>query len=247
MTDELPFGPTPGVRFNDARILIVDDHANNIDVLAQILRRAGFNSVIGITDSAQALATIRALQPDLVCLDLVMPGMDGFEVLEAMGPELAASPYLPVLVLSADITPEARRRALASGARDFVGKPFDAVEVLLRIRNLLETRSLYQTLQRHAESLEQQVRERTAQLSSTQERIAEELNGSVVRGIFTASLAMQGVRQVTTERRVLERIEAAIEEMDAAIRQVRAAVFGLRDGSKPSNGATTYATHAPAG
>lgn len=222
------YGSTSCEAFREARILIVDDQVQNVELLDRLLRKAGFSSIVGLTDPAQTGPTMQTFQPDLVCLDLVMPGMDGFAVLESMAPDLSASPYLPVLVLSADITAEAKRRALASGAKDFIAKPFDAMEVLLRIRNLLETRFVYQRLERHNDLLEELVRERTAELSRTQERIAEELNETVVRGIFAASLAVQAVGQVTDEPKVLERVESAVKEMDSAIRHVRTAVFDLR-------------------
>lgn len=132
------------------RILIIDDNPANVLLLERMLKEGGFSRVHSLTDSEQALVLVKEIQPDLVLLDLHMPGMDGYEVIQQLRQEGQRQDdhegYLPILVLTADITPGAKNKALAMGAKDFLAKPFDVVEVLLRVRNLLETRILYQKL-----------------------------------------------------------------------------------------------------
>jgi putative two-component system response regulator len=147
-----------------SRVLIVDDQESNVQLLERLLNRAGYGNVIGTTDSRQAAPLFAELAPDLVILDLMMPHMDGFEVMEALSTEVPDGAYVPILVLTADVSAESKRRALSMGARDFLTKPFDHDEALLRIRNLLETRTLYLRLQAQNEALEEKVRERTREL-----------------------------------------------------------------------------------
>ena len=148
----------------EARILVVDDQEPNVRLLERILRRAGYANVATTTDPRQVLAMYGELDPDLIVLDLHMPHMDGFEVMEELGRHVPDGSYLPILVLTADATTQARQRALSMGARDFLTKPFDHDEALLRIRNLLETRSLHLRLKDQNEALEQKVGERTEAL-----------------------------------------------------------------------------------
>jgi EAL domain-containing protein (putative c-di-GMP-specific phosphodiesterase class I)/DNA-binding response OmpR family regulator len=135
-----------------ARVLIVDDVGANVRLLDAILSGAGARNVRGFTDPEAFMAAYDELEPDVVLLDLHMPHLDGFAVLEMLQARTADS-FVPVLVLTADITTETRERALAAGAKDFVVKPFDRTEVLQRVQNLLETRVLYQRLQAHNERL----------------------------------------------------------------------------------------------
>lgn len=128
------------------RILIIDDEAANVLLLASVLEREGYGDIHTVTDPTQALAAYVRQEPDLVLLDLTMPEVDGFQLLEAFKRHDRADEFRPVLVLTADSTINARRRALALGAKDFVTKPFDVIEVALRISNLLETRILYERL-----------------------------------------------------------------------------------------------------
>jgi len=141
------------------RILIIDDQEANVLLLRRILERAGMTDVTGTTDPSQALRRFEELAPDLILLDLHMPGMDGFAVLASLQAAIPDDAFLPILVLTGDVTSEARERALSAGAKDFVTKPFDRTEVLLRIKNLLETRSLHLRQQQHNQALEAKVRE----------------------------------------------------------------------------------------
>jgi putative two-component system response regulator len=158
-----------------ARILIIDDHDANIEALKRILRRAGFASVNGTADPIIGVSLVQSWSPDLILLDLHMPRLDGFGVLEAIRPELSDGRYLPVLMLTADSSDETKRRALAGGVKDFLTKPFDATEVLLRIENLLETRSLYLAIRDQNQLLEQRVTERTRELEEAQLEILQRL------------------------------------------------------------------------
>ncbi|WNW10844.1 response regulator [Pseudomonas sp. DTU_2021_1001937_2_SI_NGA_ILE_001] len=130
----------------DLRVLIIDDQRPNLELMEQLLAREGLTNVLGSTEPLRTLDLFNSFQPDLVILDLHMPEFDGFAVLEQLGRRIPANDYLPILVLTADATRETRLRALALGARDFISKPLDALETMLRIWNLLETRLLYKRL-----------------------------------------------------------------------------------------------------
>lgn len=150
--------------FSDARLLIIDDTAANLQLMERILGRATYGAVATTTDPKAAVSMYIRLQPDLIILDLHMPEMDGFEVMEALKDVVPANDFLPILVLTGDVDRDARDRALSTGAKDFLTKPFDPSELLLRIRNLLETRHLHLELQGHNERLENTVAERTLEL-----------------------------------------------------------------------------------
>ena len=158
-----------------SRILIVDDQPSNVMLLEGILQEEDFTSYRSVTDSREVLPAFLAHVPDLVLLDLQMPYLDGFAVMEQLRACIAPGDFLPILVLTADVTPGAKRRALSEGALDFLTKPFDATEVILRIKNLLHTRSLHLQLQKQNEALDQKVRERTAELEIAQIEIVERL------------------------------------------------------------------------
>lgn len=130
-----------------SRLLLVDDQPANLRLLEEMLAREGFTQLLSISDPRRALDLYTAFDPDLVILDLMMPALDGYAVLEQLSRLRQPDDYRPVLVVTADATQEARRRALALGARDFLTKPFDQVEAMLRVWNLLETRCLYRRLQ----------------------------------------------------------------------------------------------------
>jgi putative two-component system response regulator len=130
-------------KLTDARILVVDDERVNVVLLERILEQDGYRNVKSITDPSEAAALYDQFEPDLVLLDLHMPKLDGFAVMQLLEGRIPSDTFLPILILTADIRPEIKRRALAAGAKDFVTKPFDRTEVLLRIQNLLETRFLH--------------------------------------------------------------------------------------------------------
>jgi PAS domain S-box-containing protein len=151
----------------NASILIVDDQEANVQLLGEMLRDAGYACIASTNDPFEVCALHQKNHYDLILLDLQMPGMDGFQVMEGLRENLADG-YLPVLVITAQ--PGHKLRALAAGAKDFVSKPFDLVEVQTRIHNMLEVRLLYKRLERYNQELEQTVLERTAELSESEAR-----------------------------------------------------------------------------
>src|SRR3954464_1077913 len=165
-------------REKSGRILIVDDQDQNIRLLTRILAKAGYESIASTTNSDEALKLFLESRPDLVLLDLHMRGKDGFQVLEEIMLH-SGTDYLPVLMITADDSPEVKRQALALGAKDFVGKPFDSAEVLLRINNHLETRFLYRQLRDQNTQLEAMVTDRTKELEQSQLEVLERLAAAV--------------------------------------------------------------------
>ena len=152
----------------NARILIVDDQPANVALLEAMLADAGYTRVSSTTEPDKVCAMHRRAPFDLILLDLQMPGMDGFQVMEGLKASTADDDYLPVLVITAQ--PGHKLRALQAGAKDFVSKPFDLVEVKARIHNLIEVRLLHRQLARHNQHLEQRVLERTAELRESEAR-----------------------------------------------------------------------------
>ena len=150
-----------------ASILIVDDQEVNVSLLEQLLDEAGYTCVASTMNPHEVCALHRKNRYDLILLDLQMPGMEGFEVMEGLKTN-EADGYLPVLVITAQ--PGHKLRALQAGAKDFISKPFDLVEVKTRIRNMLEVRLLYKKLENYNTVLEQTVRERTAELRESEAR-----------------------------------------------------------------------------
>jgi EAL domain-containing protein (putative c-di-GMP-specific phosphodiesterase class I) len=171
-------------------VLVVDDEPANVALLERLLGLAGVREIYTALDPRSAIALYDGAPCDLVLLDLHMPGMDGVAVLE----ELRSRPsddFVPVIVLTADATSEARARALAAGANDFLTKPFDRVEVLLRARNLLHTRSLHRRVQAHNAELRAELdRQRAAEERSRADRAAKHgrvagvLRGDALRVVF---------------------------------------------------------------
>jgi CheY-like chemotaxis protein len=157
---------TPSEILN-ASILIVDDQESNISLLEQLLSASGYTAVTSTMNPQQVFALHRQHHYDLILLDLQMPVMDGFEVMAGLNANNDDA-YLPVLVLTAQ--PNHKLRALQAGAKDFISKPFDLVEVQTRIHNMLEVRLLYKKLENYNKLLEQTVQERTAELRASEAR-----------------------------------------------------------------------------
>lgn len=151
----------------NASILIVDDQEANVMLLEQMLRNGGYTNLTTTQDPTTVLALHQEHRYDLILLDLQMPVMDGFQVLEALK-VVEPGGYLPVLVITAQ--PGHKLQALKAGAKDFVSKPFDLVEVQTRIHNMLEVRLLYRRLNNYSKQLEQTVQERTAELRESEAR-----------------------------------------------------------------------------
>lgn len=144
---------TDSFEIQQAKILVIDDADANLRLLEDLLAREGFTQVISTSDSTKTLDLYHAFAPDLILLDLMMPILDGYAVLELLARHIPEDTYLPVLVLTADATIAARRKALALGAKDFLTKPFDNIEAMLRVWNLLETRMLYKKLKSYQPQL----------------------------------------------------------------------------------------------
>ena len=157
--------PEPAAK---GRILIVDDEPANVKLLERILQRAGYADLCSTTDPREVAALIHSFVPDLLLIDLLMPHLDGFALLEQLAVLTPDRPFLPRLVLTADITAEAKTRALSLGATDFLTKPFDGVELLLRLRNALRLRFLSLEQEAQNQLLEQRVLERTEELEHAQ-------------------------------------------------------------------------------
>ena len=211
----------------NASILIVDDQQSNIDLLGEMLRDNGYARIVSTTDPHEVCELYRKNRYDLILLDLQMPGMDGFQVMEGLK-KIEMDGYLPVLVITAQ--PEHKLRALAIGAKDFVAKPFNLVEVKTRIHNMLEVRLLYRKLENYNKMLEQTVLERTAELRASEARFRRltelssdwyweqdengnftkifgpvfEMLGIQVEGALGSTRDDQGARWNETEREILE-------------------------------------------
>ncbi|MFZ4401878.1 MAG: response regulator [Bacteroidales bacterium] len=150
--------------FKNANILIVDDKEANIDILVGLLEFQEYSNIKTTTDSRLVVDLLNSFQPDLILLDLMMPYFSGYEVMDQLRELIPKDTFLPILVLTADLTEEAKQRALSGGAKDFIAKPFNLNEVDLRIRNLLQTRFLHQQLKNQNKILDNKVKERTLEL-----------------------------------------------------------------------------------
>lgn len=170
------------------KILIIDDELANIQLLERILRQERFQNLTSTTDSRVAVSLFQEFRPDLVLLDWLMPHQNGRAIIKQLRVLSTGEEYLPIVVLTADATPEAKRLALASGATEFVTKPFDAIEVLLRIANLLQTRLAHLRMYEQKVALEETVRQRTANL----EQAVAELRASQQQLIQAERLSALG-------------------------------------------------------
>ncbi len=158
-------------RVYESNILVVDDEAANVTLLEKVLEWSGYKNITGMTEPEMALKSCVEIEPDLILLDLHMPQMDGYEFLRAFRAQTPEAEFVPVLVCTADVNPEVRKMALSLGANDFVVKPFDATEIMLRVRNFLETRHLHRALQEHNARLEQRITKRTSDLEASRTEI----------------------------------------------------------------------------
>jgi len=244
-----------------ARLLIIDDEEANVRLLERILAASGFTDVVGSTDAREARGLVDTYEPDLLLLDLLMPHVSGFEVMQELRGVLPPDRYFPILVLTADATEETKRRALAAGASDFLTKPFDAIEVVLRIRNLLRTRFLHVALQRQNDELEERVVARTEELSRTgdqlraidtarrallsrlvraqeeeRQRIAGDVHDDSVQVMTAVAMRLNLVRRALTdpdELAAMEKLELSVQE---AIGRLRHLLFELRPDSLDRDG-----------
>ena len=191
----------------DAHILMVDDDVGNTCLLANFLGRIGYTNLRSLNDSSQVFETIESFGPDLLLLDLNMPVLSGFEILDVLRKDSAAEDQVPVLVLTGDSSAKNKRRALAAGATDLLVKPCDPSEVSMRIWNLLHARFLRQEIQKQNQQLEDRVHERTvelekaiADLHATQQQLVQrerlsafgKMAGGVVHDFSNALMSIIG-------------------------------------------------------
>ncbi len=206
----------PRARHPEARILIADDEEVNLRLLKRLLVWAGYSSVTTVADSSKVLEVFDEIQPDLVMLDLNMPSPDGFAIMRSIERRASADVFLPVIVISGEFATEAKQRAFSSGAKDFVGKPFDSMEVLLRTENLLRTRYLHLALHEQKTRLERMVLDRTRALEVAQ---AETLRRLAQAAEFRDDETGQHTRRVGTLSGQIARRMGLPEEMVELIRQ----------------------------
>ncbi|CAK0772808.1 putative two-component system response regulator [Azospirillaceae bacterium] len=164
----------PRPNYAKSRILIVDDNPANVELLQMMLNVAGYENIWTTTDSREVKSLYQQWRFDIILLDIRMPHLDGFQVMEQMA-EVTSEDYLPILVLSAQSDLNTRNRALGAGAKDFITKPFDQIEMLNRVNNILEVRQLYNERRRQTEILEQRVQDRTRDLEQTHVEIIRRL------------------------------------------------------------------------
>lgn len=168
----------PKELFQNARVLLVEDDERSALLLKRMLDDHFHVEIV--TDSRLAVAAFQEMRPDILLLDIYMPHLDGFEVMDQLREIIGSEEYFPILVLTGDEAAETKLRALTAGAKDFLHKPIDPAEVVARIRNLLETRVLHLELQSHNIVLEERILERTSQLESTLLRLRT-TQGQVVK------------------------------------------------------------------
>jgi signal transduction histidine kinase len=229
----------------DARLLIVDDCVANISLLRNILNRLGFTQIDTVTDSRETFARVEAFRPDLIILDLNMPHLDGFAVMQQLSRVIPRDTFLPVLVLTADATGETKRKALAGGASDLVTKPFNSSEVFMRIRNLLQIRFLHLQLHAQNETLELKVMERTRELRDMQQQIVAqerlrafgEMAGGIVHDFNNALMSVIGYSEMLLNDdemlRDLETARAFLKIMNTAGQDASQVISRLRDFYRP--------------
>jgi diguanylate cyclase (GGDEF)-like protein len=212
-----------------ANILIVDDQEANVQLLEQMLRQAGYRCVTSTMDPKTVCALHRAKHYDLILLDLQMPGMDGFQVMEAMK---ETDGYLPILVITAQ--PGHKLRALAAGAKDFISKPFDLMEAKTRIHNMLEVRLLYKQLEEHNRALESLAMHDALTGLPNRRLLMDRLSLAIVhahrnkRSMAILFLDLDGFKQIndtlghdvgdTLLRMVADRLVAAVRQEDTVAR-----------------------------
>jgi cyclic di-GMP phosphodiesterase len=159
----------------NANILIIDDEPANVMVLEETLKQRGYTSLKCITDPREALESYKALEPDLVLLDLNMPHLNGFQVMEQIK-EADPKSNVPIMILTAQIDQGTRLRGLDAGARDFLTKPFDILEVSLRIQNMLEISLLYSQSRDFSKSLNGKYENAILELATTKIKLQQEIN-----------------------------------------------------------------------
>jgi putative two-component system response regulator len=199
----------------DSRILIVDDKTSNILVMQRILQQEGYQNVCSTTDPREVIDQLRVFRPDLIVLDLMMPKVDGYSVIVQLRGWIPDDEYLPILVVTADASRTARQKALTLGANDFITKPVDATDVILRVHNLLQTQRLYRQISHQNKGLIEQVLVARRHLEEAQVEIAqlEEEPSSAARRI--ASVRGKLAEAVASIERLVEPLEPPMQVADS--------------------------------
>jgi signal transduction histidine kinase len=235
-----------------ARVLIIDDQPTNIELIETVLKQLGITEIRAVTDSRLAVEAMRELKPDLILLDLVMPFLSGFDLLQMLGAIIPQDEYLPILVLTGEGDPASKLRTLSLGATDMVQKPFATAEVMMRIRNLLRARFLHLEVQNQKEVLEQRVTERTdelskalAELKASEEQMMRqvrllafsEMAGGVVHDFNNALMAVIGYSELLLgDPAMLDdrtTVVECLQTMNIAGRDAAHVVSRLRDFYRP--------------
>lgn len=224
----------------DAKILIVDDQIANVEVLKDLLLMKGYSNIVTTTDSRNVIDIVLEFKPDILLLDLLMPFITGLEVMAELKKQDLLSAYMPILVLTADATPESKQQALSGGASDFVTKPFNLAEVNLRIKNLLMNVYLMSQIQEQNNILEEKVLERTAELMKSNEAISKQnevlkeiawIQSHVVRAPLSRMMGLITLLQDNDETSgmpnelVLEHIVSSANELDNTIKEITLKAF----------------------
>jgi signal transduction histidine kinase len=239
-----------------AHILVVDDDVSSTCLMTNFLNRIGYSKLESLNDSTRTFEMIETFGPDLILLDLAMPHIDGFQVLEELRSNRQSEDAIPVLVLTGDASSENKRRALAAGASDLLVKPFDASEVSMRIRNLLQARFLRLEIHEQNHLLEERVRERTRQLEAaltdlraTQQKLVQqerlsafgEMAGGVVHDFSNALMSVIGYSDILLKNAAARGDEAKVLEylriINTAGRDGAHVVSRLRDFYRPRGAA----------
>jgi len=155
------------IDYPEAKIMVVDDQKTNLKLLNRLLTKVGYKEILLVEDPLRVCELYEEFHPDLLILDIKMKPVDGYKVMEDLNKIIPSASYFPILVLTGDVSSDARLKSLWLGAKDFLTKPFDSTEILLRIRNLLETRFLHMQLKHQNEMLEKRVMERTYELEES--------------------------------------------------------------------------------
>jgi PAS domain S-box-containing protein len=201
-----------------ARILVIDDEVSAAELLREILQSEGYQCVETVVDPRNVIARFRAFKPDLVVLDWVTPPLSSGELLPALRAEVAPAGYLPILVVTALLQPQIRNEALREGATDFLVKPYDADEIVLRVGNLLETRFLYLEVEERNRLLRTRVEERTTELSESNIALRQAGEDLELRVQERTEELLIANAALATQSAIRRRAEAALRESEARLR-----------------------------
>ena len=212
-----------------ARILIVDDEPANVRLIERVLQHAGYSNIVSTSDARQVEALIEGQLPSLLLLDLMMPHLDGFAVMAATRARLGADEILPILVLTADADADTRHRALKEGALDYLVKPLDALEVLLRVRNLLALNCLLGRERERSATLQDEVNERARQLEQSNQSLAQ-ANAELASANAHLQWAHREIEQAQDE--IVNRLVEAVEVRGASPRGETARDAAQKDANR---------------